>query len=51
MEQNPLLRIGETMKNLEVFQYAAALYLNMGYYTMRIFTRKSGQDDDSYQIW
>ena len=32
----PLLRIGETMQQLEVLQYATALYLNMVYYTLRI---------------
>ena len=32
----PLPRIGETMQQLEGFQYAAALYLNMGYYTIII---------------
>ena len=32
----PLPRIGETMHQLEGFQYATALDLNMGYYTIRI---------------
>ena len=32
----PLPRIGETIKQLEGFQYATALYLNMGYYTIRL---------------
>ena len=32
----PLPRIGDTMQKLEVFQYATALYLNMGYYTIMI---------------
>ena len=33
----PLTRIGETMQQLEVFQYAAELDLNIGYYTIRIY--------------
>ena len=33
---HPLTRIGETMQQLEGFQYATALYLNMGYYTIRL---------------
>ena len=32
----PLPRIGETMHQPEGFQYAASLYLNMGYYTISI---------------
>ena len=32
----PLHRIGETIQQLEVFQYETALYLNMGYYTIRL---------------
>ena len=32
----PLPRIGETMQQLEGFQYAKALDLNMGYYTIRL---------------
>ena len=32
----PLLRIGETMQQLEGFQYATTLYLNMGYYIIRL---------------
>ena len=31
-----LTRIGKTMQQLEVFQYATALYINMGYYTIRL---------------
>ena len=31
----PLPRIGDTMQQLEGFQYATELYLNMGYYTIR----------------
>ena len=34
----PLPRIGETIKKLEVFQYATALDLNRWYYTIRIST-------------
>ena len=30
----PLPRIGETMKQLELFQYATTIDLNMGYYTI-----------------
>ena len=33
----PLPRIGETMQQLEGFQCDAALDLNTGYYTIRIF--------------
>ena len=33
----PLPRIGETMQQLEGFQYAAALYIHMGYYTISLF--------------
>ena len=33
----PSPRIGETMHKLEGFQYATALNLNMGYYTIRLF--------------
>ena len=29
--------IGETIHQLEGFEYETALYLNMGYYTIRIF--------------
>ena len=32
----PLPRIGKTMQQLERFQYAEALDLNMGYYTIRL---------------
>ena len=32
----PLPRIGETMQKLEVFQYATALDMDMGYYTIRL---------------
>ena len=32
----PLPRIGETMQQLEDFQYETALDLNMGYYTIRL---------------
>ena len=32
----PLPRIGETMQQLEVFQYVTALDINMVYYTIRI---------------
>ena len=32
---HPLPIIGETMQQLEGFRYATALYLNMGYYTIR----------------
>ena len=32
----PLPRIGETIQQLEGFQYLTALYLNMGYYNIRI---------------
>ena len=31
-----LPRIGETMQKLEGFQYSTSLYLNMGYYTIRL---------------
>ena len=31
-----LTRIGKTIQKLEVFQYAAVLDLNMGYYTIRL---------------
>ena len=34
----PSPRIGETMHQLKGFQYMTALYLNMGYYTIRILT-------------
>ena len=34
----PLPRIDKTMQQLEVFQYATALYINMGYYTIRLST-------------
>ena len=33
----PLPIIGETTKQLEGFQYATTLYINMGYYTIRLF--------------
>ena len=33
----PLPRIGETMQKLEGFQYAAALYIHMVYYTISLF--------------
>ena len=33
----PLPIIGDTMRQLEGFQYTTALDLNMGYYTMRIY--------------
>ena len=33
----PLPTIGETIQQLQVFQYATELDLNMGYYTIRIF--------------
>ena len=33
----PLPIIGENIQQLEVFQYATALYLNMGYYTIRLY--------------
>ena len=36
----PLSILGETMQKLECFQYDLALYLNMGYYTIRL-TRAS----------
>ena len=29
-------RIGETMQQLEGFQYATVLYINIGYYTIRL---------------
>ena len=32
----PLPTIGDTIQKLEGFQYAEALYLNMGYYTTRL---------------
>ena len=32
----PLTRICETMQQLEGFQYVTALYLNVGYYTIRL---------------
>ena len=32
-----LSRIGETMQQLEDFQYAKALDLNMGYYTIKLY--------------
>ena len=32
----PLPRICETIQQLEGFQYATALYLNMGYFTIRL---------------
>ena len=32
----PLPRIGETMQQLEGFQYKTALDINMGYYTIRL---------------
>ena len=32
----PLPRIGDTMQNMEVFQYATALDINMGYYTIKL---------------
>ena len=35
-ELHPLPRLGETMQQLEDFQYETSLYLNMGYYTIRI---------------
>ena len=34
----PLPRLGETMHQLEVFQYATVLNINMGYYTIKIST-------------
>ena len=33
----PLPRIGDTVQHLEGFQYATTSYLNMCYYTIRIF--------------
>ena len=33
----PLPIIGEIMHQLEGFQYAITLYLNMGYYTIRLY--------------
>ena len=33
----PLPRIGDTMQQQEGFHYATELYLNMGYYTTRIY--------------
>ena len=33
---HPLPRIGETIKQLEGFQYTTALDLNMGYYSIRL---------------
>ena len=33
---HPLPRIGETMQQLEGFQYETELYINMGYYTIRL---------------
>ena len=36
----PLPRIRETMKQLEGSQYATALDLNMGYYTIDISTKR-----------
>ena len=32
----PITRIGETMQQLEGFQYVTALYINTGYYTIRL---------------
>ena len=32
----PLPRIIKTIQHLEIFQYAAALYINMGYYAISI---------------
>ena len=34
----PLPIIGKTMQQMQVFQYVTALDLNMGYYTIRLFT-------------
>ena len=34
----PLPRIGKTMRQLEGFQYATTLYLNVGYYNIRLYT-------------
>ena len=34
----PLHRIGETMQQQEGLQYATELYINMGYYTIRLST-------------
>ena len=35
----PSTKIGYTMQQLERFQYAMALYLNMGYFTIYISTK------------
>ena len=35
---HPLPRIGENMQKPEGFQYSTALDLNMGYYTIRIYS-------------
>ena len=32
----PLPRIGKTMQHMELFKYATALYIKMGYYNTRI---------------
>ena len=37
-----LPRIGKTMHQLEGLQYATALDLNMGYYTIRVFPASQG---------
>ena len=34
---HPSSRIGKTIEQLEGFHYATTLYLNMGYYNIRIF--------------
>ena len=36
MKIYPLPRIGDTMNQLQLFQYAISLYKNMGHYTIKI---------------
>ena len=37
MSPYPLPRVGETLQQLEGFQYATELDLNMGYYTIKLY--------------
>ena len=47
----PLPIIGETMHQLEGFQYATELYLNMVYYTIRLSPDSQYYDKYCYWIW
>ena len=39
------------MFKLVGFQYETALDIRMGYYNIRIYTKKIGHDANSYFIW